>query len=85
MKILAESLGGSCVIFVLSNVDIIRHVSIGGKYIGSVNFKTKSGMFPNDKEFRLGKVLCCKDNKLFGDSFWDTIYKMNKSTRYCRD
>ncbi|WP_259418031.1 HNH endonuclease [Bacillus toyonensis] len=79
IKVLAENLGGSCVIFELSNVNIIGHVSIGGKYIGSVNFKAKSDMFPNDKEFRLGKVLCCKDNKLYGDSFWDTIYKMNKA------
>jgi len=71
-------LKGSSVTFILSNVNIIAHVGLGGIYIGTVNFKASTKMFPNDAEYRLGKVLVCKDGVLYQDSYWNSIYKMNK-------
>lgn len=71
-------LNGSAVTFVLSNVNIIAHVSIGGQYIGTVNFKAQSERFPNDGKYRLGKVLVCKNGRLHQTSYWQSIYKMNK-------
>lgn len=71
-------LNGSAVTFVLSNVNIIAHVSIGGQYIGTVNFKAQSERFPNDGEYRLGKVLVCQKGRLYQNSYWQSLYNMNK-------
>jgi hypothetical protein len=74
-------LNGSAVIFMLSNVNIIAHVGIGGQYIGTVNFKAESEKFPNDGDYRLGRVLVCKNGKLHQKSYWSSIYDMNKELK----
>ena len=78
IKFLFKYLKDSCVIVSYSPSSIIVHVSIGGDFIGMVNFKANIKYFPNDDEYRLGKVLLCNDGKLIEKSFWKTIYDMNK-------
>ncbi|MEH7076964.1 hypothetical protein [Neobacillus drentensis] len=81
LKNLIKSSGSSCVIFVLSNINIIAYVGVGGEYIGTVNFKANTKKFPNDKGYRLGRVLVCNNNQLVADSFWHAIYQFNKVHR----
>jgi len=79
-KFLFEAIGGSAVIFSFSEKSFIVHVSIGSEFVGMVNFLAEVDEFPVfDDSNRLGHVLLCRDGKLYRDSYWKTIYKMNKS------
>lgn len=78
IKFLFKYLNDSCVIVSYSSSSIIVHVAIGGAFVGMVNFKADIKHFPNNDENRLGRVLLCKEGKLIDNSFWQTIYDMNK-------
>lgn len=77
IKNICQFVEGSCVIFLLSENNIIGSLGIGGKFIGSINFKADADKFPNDKEYRMGKVLFVQNNKLFSDSFYSIVSKIN--------
>lgn len=77
-KFLFKYLNGSGVILSYSPESIIVQIAIGGDFIGMVNFKADIERFPNNDEFRLGKVLLCNEGKLIQNSLWKTVYDMNK-------
>lgn len=81
MKFLFEYLDTSCVIVSYTSGSIIAYVGVGGDFIGMVNFKADIKHFPNDGEFRLGRILSCKDGKLIQRSFWKTVYDLNKDLK----
>ncbi len=69
-EMICEATDSSCVMFLLCTENIIGSVGVGGKYIGTINFKAKTEHFPNDDKFRLGQVLCIQDKKLRRSSFY---------------
>ena len=70
---ICKATDSSCVIFMLSNENIIGSVGIGGEYIGTINFKADTSKFPNEKKFRLGHVLGIQDNELRRSSFYKMV------------
>lgn len=77
IKMLCDYLNGSAVIFELSNINVIAHVSILGHYIGTLNIRAKSEKLPNEGEYRLGHVAHIQCGQLFQKSFWQSLYDMN--------
>lgn len=79
VKFLFKNIKGSGVLFSFSDQSFIVHVGIGGDYIGMVNFKADIDRFPvRTDDFRLGHVIICDENGLYRDSYWKTIYHLNK-------
>jgi len=83
-ELICRTIGGSCVIFMLSTDNIIASVGIGGEFIGSINFKADTTKFPNDNEFRLGHVIGIQDGELGREAFYDVnakIYELIKNNK----
>ena len=77
-KNLCKVIDGSCVMFLLSTENIIGSVGIAGEYMGTINFKADTKMFPNDNGFRLGHVIGIQDNQLRRNSFYDMTAKLHE-------
>lgn len=76
IKMQINYLKGSSVLFTLSKTRVIVHLGIAGEYVGSVNLKANSDMFPNEGEFKFGRVLVCKEGRLYQDSYWHSVDRM---------
>ncbi len=79
VELLIEQLEGSSVILVFAMGRIIIHVGLFGKYLGNINFSADVERFPVfEDSYRVGHVLLCRDKKLYRDSFFKSVYKLNK-------
>jgi len=78
-KLLIECMDGSSIILGFAEDRIIISVGILGDYLGTINFSANVERFPiYDDYFRLGHVLLCRDNNLYRDSYFHTIYEFSK-------
>jgi hypothetical protein len=76
-KNMCKAIDGSCVMFLLSTENIIGSVGIAGEYMGTINFKADTKMFPNENGFRLGHVIGIQENQLRRSSFYDMTAKLH--------
>lgn len=77
-KNLCKLINGSCVMFLLSTENIIGSVGIAGEYMGTINFKADTKMFPNENGFRLGHVIGIQNNQLRRNSFYDMTSRLHE-------
>lgn len=78
-KLLCELASGSCVIFMLTQDNIIGSVGIGGEYLGSIVFNVETEFFPNEDDFRLGQTIVILDREVYRESFYNVIEKIRKN------
>lgn len=68
-KLLIEKyLKSSCVVFMHCKENILIHVGILGKYIGSINVNAQMDKLPNDGNYRLGHIIYFRGNRLIRES-----------------
>lgn len=78
-KFMCELASGSCVIFMLTQENIIGSVGIGGEYLGSIVFNAKTEFFPNEDDFRLGQTIVILDREVYREGFYNVVEKISKN------